>query len=304
MDFKTALRGMLGPIVLDGNSFVRRLVKRALGNLLADQYGYAVVRVIWGPAGGARLYLNLQSEAQYALGIYDHPEIKLISQWLDPGMTTYDCGAFIGYYTAILASLVGTTGRVITLEPDPVNHARVQKQINLNNWHQVSLLNLALGPGHSIVKFAANTGATSHIMGTYRGYDGRVIVEDDQNIESSTIEISCVNLDELVFEMGYPKPDFVKIDVEGAEHYVLSSSHRTGMEIRPIILLELHNPEGEKAAERWLATYEYIAIDVHSGNRVSTAEEFHKAGNYEQCTLFMLPREKLTNSHNERRQGL
>lgn len=292
MDTKSALRRALGSLFLDGNSVARRPIKKVLKHLLADQSGLAIIRVLGGPAKGTRLALDLESEAQYGLGIYDRPEIEYVAKWCRPGMTAYDCGAYIGYYTAVFASIVGESGKVITLEPDPINFARVQQQIDLNRWRQVCLVNLALGQGHTKVEFATGTGAMSHIKGTYRGYEGRVIVTADQTGENSIVEIACVNLDELVFEMGYPRPGFVKIDIEGAEHLALANSHRTGSEVRPMMLLELHNPEGEKAAELWLTTHSYVALDVHSKRQVKTAAEFHAAGAREQCTLFMLPGEK------------
>ena len=65
--------------------------------------------------------LNLSDYIQRNIswGQYEALETKIISGNLHPGGIFVDVGANIGYYTALAASLVGATGRVLAFEPDP-----------------------------------------------------------------------------------------------------------------------------------------------------------------------------------------
>ena len=44
-----------------------------------------------------------------------------------------DLGANIGYYTLILAQLVGKSGHVYAFEPDPLNFEILSKNVKENN---------------------------------------------------------------------------------------------------------------------------------------------------------------------------
>ncbi|MCE5307434.1 MAG: FkbM family methyltransferase [Acidobacteriales bacterium] len=50
---------------------------------------------------------------------YEPLESNVVRTCLHPGDCFVDVGANIGYYTALAGSIVGTSGRVLSLEPDP-----------------------------------------------------------------------------------------------------------------------------------------------------------------------------------------
>lgn len=62
-----------------------------------------------------------------------------------PGMTVLDIGANLGYFTMLLADLVGHEGRVLAFEPNPEMASRTQRSISVNGFggratlHQVAL---------------------------------------------------------------------------------------------------------------------------------------------------------------------
>jgi FkbM family methyltransferase len=70
------------------------------------------------------------------------------TEWLEnlvrPGDTVFDIGAHIGFYTLLLARLVGPAGKVLAFEPDPANFALLQQNVVLNRYANVALYNLAL----------------------------------------------------------------------------------------------------------------------------------------------------------------
>ena len=164
-------------------------------------------------------------------------ETLLIRELLTPGMTFVDVGANWGYFTLFGAHLVGSTGRVISVEADPrawhVLHANVER----NLLSQVSL--------HAV---AASDGSGTLSMFTY-GH-----ANDDSSNFGVTIadtagpsptgpcfDIPARSLDDLLDETGVERVDLLKMDIEGGEGRALKGLDRhlsKGLIDR--ILLELH----------------------------------------------------------------
>jgi hypothetical protein len=66
--------------------------------------------------------------------------------------------------------------------------------------------------------------------------------------EKSRGRIECISLDQAVLERGLPKPHLIKLDIEGAEKDALEHAAYIFGRVRPLLLLELHNPECDLAA--------------------------------------------------------
>src|SRR5882757_7062010 len=72
--------------------------------------------------GGFRFHCSFLDEiarSVFFAGCYEAQESAFVRGWLRPGMTFVDTGANWGLFTLLAASLVGPSGRVIALEPDP-----------------------------------------------------------------------------------------------------------------------------------------------------------------------------------------
>jgi len=68
-------------------------------------------------------------------GIYDEFETDIIKKEVHHGDVVMDIGANIGYFTIILAKLVGDEGKVFAFEPDPTNFELLKKKCR-NQWIQ------------------------------------------------------------------------------------------------------------------------------------------------------------------------
>ena len=74
---------------------------------------------------------------------------EAISEVVKPGMTVVDVGANLGYFTLLMADLVGARGRVHAFEPNPLMIKRMQQSIEVNGFsdrvdvHQQALSNVA-----------------------------------------------------------------------------------------------------------------------------------------------------------------
>ena len=118
----------------------RHRVYRLISRLAADRF--EIYRV-----EGGLIYLNLHEHpmmVQMAMGTYEPAKHAMIRRHLRPGMTFIDVGANMGDFTLQAARLVGSTGRVISIEPEPENHSVLQRSIELNGYANTRALPIAL----------------------------------------------------------------------------------------------------------------------------------------------------------------
>jgi FkbM family methyltransferase len=149
-----------------------------------------------------------------------------------PGSTVLDVGAHIGYYTLLFAKRVGARGRVMAFEPSTRTFRRLQENIELNGFDNVSAVNAAASSqaGVATINLASgeNTGSTSLHAGA-------------GNWQSE--ETRTVGLDDFLAGQAIGNVDLIKIDVEGHELSVLRGLHdtlRKPAEEAPEIFIEVN----------------------------------------------------------------
>ena len=72
------------------------------------------------------------------------PELHYLNQLVSERGAFIDCGANIGIYTVRGAGIVGSNGKVISVEPAAVSFQRLKRNIDLNKFAQVALVNKAI----------------------------------------------------------------------------------------------------------------------------------------------------------------
>ena len=158
--------------------------------------------------------------------------VSAIVSALAPGMTVIDVGAHIGYYTILFAKCVGPTGKVLSLEPFPANFALLQKNIQLNEMKQVRTFATAV--------FSRASELTISVPDDLSDSGNASVVH---NRGTKQFQVSAITLDSLG-----SRPDFLKVDVEGAEYDVLLGGKETIARSRPTMLIELHHFDGDLAS--------------------------------------------------------
>src|SRR5262249_52484605 len=97
------------------------------------------VQVQRGPAQGLWLHLDPRTGRTYFEG-GGEPEVQAaLTEQLRPGMTFYDVGANIGFFSLLAARILGENGRVIAFEADPEIAVRLQENVSRNrlSWVRV-----------------------------------------------------------------------------------------------------------------------------------------------------------------------
>lgn len=219
--------------------------------------GLAVVNIAAGTLEGMPMLLDMQTEKDFWLGTYEQEMQSALGELIKPGMTIYDVGANIGYVTLMLGKLVGMKGKVFAFEALPDNVERLHRNVELNDYiDRVTISPGAVGASAGEVKFLVHS---SGGMGKAAGSAGR----DEQYLREITVP--GISLDEFVYTQGNPPPQAVKMDIEGGEVMALPGMRRLLVEVRPLMLMELHGPESARAAWDALAAAGYRLCEMKPG---------------------------------------
>jgi FkbM family methyltransferase len=185
--------------------------------------------------GGARFWCDLGDEiARDACmaGAYEPQLSHALRHLLAPGMTVLDVGANWGYFTLLAAGLVGPSGRVLALEPDPRMFDLLERNLALNRSSHARARPVAASDRDGVALLEGYAEGTGN-RGLSRLRDGEGV--------PGCLEVPAVTIDAILDRERMDVIDLVKIDVEGVEDAVLLGMRdglRNGRFGR--ILIELH----------------------------------------------------------------
>ena len=148
-------------------------------------------------------------------GIHGTHDFKIIKNNVKDGDNVIDLGANIGYFTLILAKLVGPTGKVFAFEPDPRNLALLKKNVEYNNYKNVII----------VPKAVSNVNDKCTLYTGQKTFGQNKIYKPKKTKTQKFIPIDSetVRLDDFFKTNGLlDKISFIKMDVEGAEFLALS----------------------------------------------------------------------------------
>lgn len=145
------------------------------------------------------------SREVYFTGQYE-PQLTLLLQAVTmPGGVALDLGANWGYFSLLLAALVGERGRVVSLEPEPRLFRRLQTDIMDNRLSWVDGLETAASDVDGPLWLEPYPDAPGN-WGVSRVGSG-----------AQGLRVTGRTVDRLLNERGIQRVDVTKMDVEGAE---------------------------------------------------------------------------------------
>lgn len=171
------------------------------------------------------------------------------------GKTVFDVGGYEGIHTLFFARAVGPKGCVVTFEPNPVNYAHIRRNVQLNRFRNVTLKPVALADraGRADLLFPAREPARGTLCADYQldifhRFDSRKVIVDVDTLDNQLADL--------------PVPDFIKIDVEGAELEMLQGMQRLMSEYRPALFVEIHTGVDVRRVVNLLADFNYEMCHV------------------------------------------
>lgn len=147
--------------------------------------------------------------------------VSLMLQLLEPGDPVLDIGAHLGTFT-LAAAAAGSP--VLAIEASPENARLLRASVASNRFLDVRVAGVAASDEPGTVQFCA--------IGPW----GTVLNRAPSFL---SVEVPAVTIDELVFELRFPRPRFVKMDVEGSEIRAMRGmTHLLSLDDAPPVLLE------------------------------------------------------------------
>jgi len=167
------------------------------------------------------------------------------------GDTVVDVGAHIGRYTMISSNRVGKDGKVISIEANPRVFETLKRNIILNGFGNVLILNYAVFSKETKIKLFLPPEEENHTI-----YN--TIMSDRATDEKKFVEVNANTLDAILQSRGISEANWIKIDVEGAELEVLKGSTNVLSKSKDLsILMEVHGKDKFSEIIDLLDTYDF-----------------------------------------------
>lgn len=164
------------------------------------------------------------------------------------GDTVLDIGAGYGEETLTFSRLVGSTGRVISIEAHPATYRRLVLNCKHNQLNNVTPLHLAVTDSEGVVTIDEGTPTL-----------GSLTARIDQ---SGGTEVPSVTVDELLVDYGLERIDLLKMNIEGAEQLAIRGMSQSFAKVRNAVISchdFLVDPDSSSGDRAWFATYDVVA---------------------------------------------
>ena len=205
---------------------IRSLVEKlSRGIILKRKLPNSNRKIYVSPEGGGLRYWKLNMDSIDTMLTYT------IKNLVKQGDVVWDIGTNVGFFSFLAAEKVGEKGSVLSVEPDTWLVNILKKSCMLNKDLNINVLPVALSNNIGVAYLnIANRSRSSNFLSVSEGTTQTGGIREQQVVPTFTLDFLLEN---------FPKPNFLKIDVEGAEHLVFSQADKLLSEAKPVILAEV-----------------------------------------------------------------
>jgi FkbM family methyltransferase len=141
---------------------------------------------------------------------YDPKEFEFLTQFLQPHSVFLDIGANSGFYSLHAAKFIGSEGKILAFEPNPVMINRLQYNIHLNQAdNKIEVIPIGLADRETEFELSLNP----------QNLGGSTIMRQDHE---ETVRIKCQPLLQAI-STKIDHIDVLKIDIESADALVMNA---------------------------------------------------------------------------------
>lgn len=173
---------------------------------------------------GHKMYVDTRdlSLAPHILidGYWEQWITNVFRQAIRPGMHVLDIGANVGWYSLLAAELVGPNGRLTSFEANPAMAELVHRNLVVNGF--LDRARVETKAVYSVSKQLAFQ-VYEHFMGSSSLFATQEAAASFKDT-LKTVQVDAVSLDD--FMSPGSRVDFIKIDAEGAEPFILKGATR------------------------------------------------------------------------------
>lgn len=178
-------------------------------------------------------------------GFWEIQITECIAKNINHGMTVIDLGASYGYYSVLMAGLIGNqAGTVYSIEANPVVFKMLTNSIGINSLgNKVQPINVAVidRGGQGAMQFNYRKESTMN---------GHLDICKKQSDKEESITVTTNSLDNLI--PPGTQVDFIKVDIEGSEHLFWKGSKRIRSESPSLKILLEFNAKRYSDAEKFV----------------------------------------------------
>ena len=228
-------------------------------------------RIRFGPLKGRKIFIRFDYSPRMYFGIGEPWIAKLVKEHVSSENTVYDIGAHIGYTCLLFRNRIGDNGSIHAFEILPsIANNYLRKTIIANNLTNVVIHNKGLARSSQSLQLSAGATGMGSIYNTSK---------NSEDFENCT----TVPLDEYVILQDLPKPNLIKIDIEGAEIECLEGGKNLIESCRPKMIIEFHSLELLIKGLEFLEPLGYT-LHLQSGE-ILTSKVISKLKHFHQSTL-------------------
>jgi FkbM family methyltransferase len=160
-----------------------------------------------------------------------HSDIQVLSQLLSAGDTFIDIGANHGSFSIAASKLVGITGRVISVEPQPHLAKIVEKSLSINALGDFQVYAIAVGNVDGEIELLIPQG-TSGSAG--------IFAEHSATDQFTGIMVPLKRIDDFIEWQDWAGKVLIKLDIEGSESAFLMGAAKMIKQLKPTLIMEIH----------------------------------------------------------------
>jgi len=216
--------------------------------------------------------------------IYEPNQTEIVKKYVREGDIVIDIGAHVGYYTLLMAQLVGKNGKVYSFEPDPVNFQLLKKSVEINGFENVVLIQKAVSNITDKVKLFLGDDDSA----INRIYDAKL------GDAKESIDVNSVTIDEY-FKENDELINFIKLDSEGSEVKIINGMKQFLSRNKKLVMMTEFFPflikKSGDEPNQYLKSLEksgfsiYNILDKNEKTNKINSENFLESGiNSEYCT--------------------
>jgi FkbM family methyltransferase len=154
-----------------------------------------------------------------------------------PGQTVIEVGGHIGYLTVLFQHLVGETGKVVVFEPSALNRSYLVRNLLPNRDVTVETRAVSDHEGEADFYVEDLTGQNNSLIADYQVFQANV-KRAGVRAQTTIQRVQLTTLDAYCEATGLA-PDFIKIDIEGAEKYAIFGSEAVIRQHAPVFMVEV-----------------------------------------------------------------
>jgi len=207
--------------------FFARLLNRELSFYDSERHFFMSMPPLGARQGVAGIFINRR---------YYEPAYEFLETLIETGDNVIDCGANVGAYTIACAAIVGSTGVVVAVEPREPAARLVRRSAWASGLDNVRVTVAAIADTVGTAQFDVSSDPI-----------GASIVHHPPGAQLRTVP--TVTVDHLVERFELDTVALLKLDVEGAEHLALKGAAATLAAKRPVVVLEVWNPDDPRMRE-------------------------------------------------------